>query len=302
MPVDDILLRFSPAGLNLLKATLGLVVFGIALDLRVEDFQRVAANPRPAILGLMTQFLLLPAMTFGLVTLIDPIPSIALGMMLVAACPSGNMSNFLTHLAKGDTALSISMSAVSTLAATVMTPLNIAFWGSLHPGAREVLRRVSLEPFEMLATVLMIMALPLTAGMLVARRLPRFAYRLRTPMRVFSLTAFVAFVVIALAINFDYFLDYVGGIAGMVFVHNSAALAIGYAAARLGGLGERERRAVAIEVGIQNSGLGLVLVFNFFEGLGGMAIVTAWWGVWHLVSGLSLARFWRQRSPSPAAA
>ena len=140
MPVDEITLNFSPRGLAVLNAVLALVMFGVALDIRLADFRRVVAAGKPALLGLAAQFFLLPAFTFVLVLILDPIPSMALGMMLVAACPGGNISNFMTHLARGNTALSVTMSAASTAAATLMTPLNIAFWMShsstLHPSAR----------------------------------------------------------------------------------------------------------------------------------------------------------------------
>jgi bile acid:Na+ symporter, BASS family len=301
MPVDEITLNFSPAGLAVLNVVLALVMFGVALEMRVADFRRVVTAGKPVLLGLTAQFLLLPALTFVLVLLLRPAPSMALGMMLVAACPGGNLSNFLTHLARGNTALSVTMSAVSTSAATVMTPLNIAFWGALHPGTRTILRQVDLDPLQMLLTVVTILAVPITLGMAIAARHPRFARRLEVPMKRFAILVFAAFVAIALAANWQHFVRFVGRVAGLVAVHNASALALGYAAARLAGLGERDRRAVSIEVGIQNSGLGLLIVFTFFGGLGGMAIVAAWWGVWHILSGLTLAFYW-SRKPLDASA
>jgi len=158
---------------------------------------------------------------------------------------------------------------------------------------------VALDPVQMLFTVLVLLGVPMLVGMLTAHHLPRFAERVRRPIRIFSLVVFVGFVVGALAANWRYFLAYVGFVVIAVFLHNALALATGYGAARVAGLPERDRRAVSIEVGIQNSALGLILVFNFFDGLGGMAIVTAWWGVWHLVSGLSVATWWSRREPRP---
>jgi BASS family bile acid:Na+ symporter len=119
-------------------------------------------------------------------------------------------------------------------------------------------------------------------------------------MRRFSLGFFALFVALALAANWQYFLDYVGVVVLVVAAHNALALGLGYTAARAARLDEPERRAVAIEIGIQNSGLGLLLIFNFFDGLGGMAIVAAWWGIWHIVTGLGLALFWSQRTPAEA--
>ncbi len=297
--IDLVRLNFNPQSLIALNVILGFVMFGVALDLRIADFKAVMGSRRPVLIGLIGQFLLLPALTFLLVLAIRPAPSIALGMMLVAACPGGNVSNFLTHYARGNTALSISMTAVSTIVAIVMTPLNLSFWASLHPDTSAILRTVALDPVQMLFTVLVLLGVPMVVGMVTAHYLPRFAARVRRPIRIFSLVVFVGFVVGALAANWRYFLSYVGFVVVAVFLHNALALATGYTAARVAGLPERDRRAVSIEVGIQNSALGLILVFNFFDGLGGMAIVTAWWGVWHLISGLSIASWWSRIEPPP---
>lgn len=299
--LDLVRLNFNPASLWALNAIIGGVMFGVALDLRVADFQAVLRLPRPMLIGLAAQFLLLPAFTFVLVLLIRPAPSIALGMMLVAACPGGNVSNFLTHHARGNTALSVSMTAVSTAVAIVMTPLNLSLWAGLHPQASRILKAVALDPLDMLLAVLLLLGLPMAAGMWTAHRFPRVAERARRPVRAASLLIFGGFVLGALAANWRHFVDYVGVVVVAVFLHNALALVIGYFAARLAGLPERDRRAVSIEVGIQNSALGLTLIFNFFGGLGGMAIVTAWWGIWHLISGLTVATLWSRRPPADAA-
>jgi BASS family bile acid:Na+ symporter len=231
-----------------------------------------------------------------------PQPSIALGMILVASCPGGNISNFLTNFARGNTALSVTVTAFSTVGAMFMTPFNTALWGSLNPATREILHRVSIDPLEMLGAVAILLVVPALAGMTVARHFPGFAARARQPFRILSLVVFAAFVLGALAANWDYFLGYVQRVVIGVFLLNALGLSGGYCAAWLARLPERDRRAVSIEVGIQNSGLGLVLVFNFFAGLGGMAITAAWWGIWHILSGLTLATWWRRHAPAPAAA
>lgn len=295
--IDLVRLNFDPRSLMALNVILGLVMFGVAMDMKASDFRGVLSSPKAALIGLGAQFLLLPAFTFLLVLAIRPTPSIALGMILVAACPGGNVSNFLTHYARGNTALSVTMTAISTAVAVVMTPLNLAFWGNLHPDGHALLKAVALDPIDMFVAVLLLLGVPMAAGLLVSHRWPAIAERSRRPMRIFALGVFGLFVVAALAANWQYFLKYVGFVVFAVFLHNALALATGYSAARATGLSEPDRRAVSIEVGIQNSGLGLVLVFNFFDGLGGMAIVTAWWGIWHLVSGISVASWWRRRPP-----
>ena len=294
-PMDQVELNFNESSLLLLNALIGLIMFGVALDIGLDDFKRVVRDPRGPLIGLGAQFLLLPAMTFLLVTIIDPAPSLALGMMLVAACPGGNFSNFLAHHARANTALSVSMTAVSTALAIVMTPLNLAFWGGRTEGTAAVLTEVSLDPADLLVTILLILGVPLIAGMVVAARYPSVAHRLRRPMKVFSLAAFGLFVAGALAANWQQFLDHVGVVAAIVALHNATALAVGYWAARGLGSPMYDTRAISIEVGIQNSALGLVLVFGFFDGLGGMAIIAAWWGVWHLISGLAVSTWWSRR-------
>jgi BASS family bile acid:Na+ symporter len=295
--IDLVRLNFNPQSLWALNFIIGLVMFGVALDLKASDFRAVLTSPKPVLIGLVGQFILLPAFTFLLVLAIRPAPSIALGMMLVAACPGGNISNFLTHFAKGNTALSITMTAISTAVAIVMTPLNLSLWGGLHPETSLILKEVALDPLEMLLAVFLLLGLPMAAGMWAGYRWPRAAARAHKPMKIFSLIVFGLFVLGALVGNWRYFLDYVGFVVLAVFLHNGLALVTGYYVAKLTGLSERDRRAVSIEVGIQNSALGLILIFNFFDGLGGMAIVTAWWGIWHIVSGLSVATFWSQRPP-----
>jgi bile acid:Na+ symporter, BASS family len=295
--IDQVRLNFSPQTLFILNCVLGLVMFGVSLDLKAGDFRTALKAPRALVAGLVAHHLLFPAATFLLVLAIQPRPSIALGMILVASCPAGNISNFLTHLARGDTALSISISTASTLLAVVMTPANFAFWGSLYPPAQAILHEVAVNPLEMFVHVLLLLGIPLAAGLIVSAKWPGFVERAHRPMRIFSLVVFILFVIAALGANWRYFLLYVGTVVGVVFVHNASALGLGYGVGALLRLPQRARRALAFECGIQNSGLGLILIFDFFGGLGGMAIVAAWWGVWHVVAGMSLATFWSRRPP-----
>ena len=294
-PLDQVELNFNETTLTLLNILIGLIMFGVALDIRLEDFRRVARDPRGPIIGLGAQFLLLPAFTFLLTRIINPAPSLALGMILVAACPGGNFSNFLAHHAKANAALSVSMTAVSTALAIIMTPLNLAFWGGLNEGTAAILTKVDLDPIDLLVTILLILGIPLVAGMWVTARYPALAERLRKPMKIFSLTAFGVFIVGALAANWQHFLDHVGAVAIAVFLHNGFAILLGYWTARSMRSPIYDARAIGIEVGIQNSALGLILIFSFFNGLGGMAIVAAWWGVWHLISGLTVSTWWSRR-------
>lgn len=295
MDIDAIRLHFSPSGLVVLNGVLAMVMFGVALDLRWQDLREVGRAPQAVLLGLGAQFLLLPAATFALVNWLEPLPSMALGMFLVAACPGGNLSNFLTQMAGGNTALSVMMSAISTCAAVLLTPLNFAFWAGLYPPTAKILQEVAVSPQEAFLVVATILGLPVAAGMLTAARFPAFAERARGPMRKLSLAAFAAFVAVAFAANFQHFVHFVHRVAALVLLHNALALLIGRLTGYLAKLKDKDQRAVTIEIGIQNSGLGLVLIFNFFAGLGGMAIIAAWWGIWHILAGMALAFFWSQR-------
>jgi BASS family bile acid:Na+ symporter len=298
--IDQVRLNFNQQGLLAINAAIGLMMLGVAIDLKLEDFKRVLKAPKAPLIGLMAQFVLLPAFTFLLTLIIRPHPSIALGMILVAACPGGNLSNLMTYLAKGNCAISISMTAISTLAAIFMTPLNLALWGSLNPDTANILKTVSLSPLDVFITVFIILGIPLAIGMVLSRVFPGLADKVRKPFKIFTLVFFILIVMGALAANLKIFVQVIGLVIFIVFLHNALALNIGYWAAKIAKLQEADARAVSIEVGIQNSALGLVLVFNFFAGLGGMAILVGWWGIWHIIAGL-IAAFIFTRRPIPEA-
>ncbi|MBD7978308.1 bile acid:sodium symporter family protein [Serpens gallinarum] len=292
-------LQFDAASLILLNIIMACMMFGVSLSLRLEDFRRIALAPIAPLAGMVAQFVLLPAATCLFTWALNIDPELALGMILVSACPGGSFSNVMTWLARGNVAVSISMTAVSSLAATVLTPLNFALYGWLNPHTRNYLTQISLEPASMLTLVLLILALPMVLGMVTGRRLPGFVARSEKPLRIISLLVFLSFVAIAFSKNFGLFIERFHSFFWLVVCHNLLALLLGYGMARLCRLPHSDRRAVTLEVGIQNSGLGLVILFTFFPDAGGMLLITAFWGVWHLVSGLTLSQFWARR-PLPA--
>jgi BASS family bile acid:Na+ symporter len=297
--LDQVRLNFNPQGLFVINAAIGLMMLGVALELKLNDFKRIFIAPKAPVIGLTAQFILLPAFTFLLTLILQPPPSVALGMILVAACPGGNLSNIITYLARGNCAVSVSMTAVSTAAAIFMTPLNLTLWGSLNPDTAQILRKVSLSPVNVFVNIFIILGIPLMVGLATSHYFPSLVQKVRKPFKIFSLIFFLGIVAGALVANWQNFIDYVGLVFFGVLIHNALALNLGYWSGRAWRLDEPDNRAVSIEVGIQNSGLGLVLVFNFFEGLGGMAIITAWWGIWHIIAGLTAA-FIFSRRPLPA--
>jgi bile acid:Na+ symporter, BASS family len=302
LPVDEIRLNFNPASLAALNAVLAFLMFGIALDTRAEDFRRVLRMPLAFAVGVGAQFVVLPAITYGLTLVLGVAPSIALGMILVACCPPGNISNILTHRARGNVALSVSMTAVSNAIAIVAMPINFAFWGGLHPTASTLLRTISLDPLEMAMHILIIIGLPFALGIACAHRFPIWTARFKKPMRVLSFLTLIVFIVGAIAGNWRFFLDYVGLVIVAVALHDALAFGTGWVCARAFGLADYDRRALTIEVGIRNAGLGLVLIFGFFGGLGGMAVVAGVWGFWDIIAGLALASWWGRRPPSQVSA
>ncbi|MGF3054750.1 bile acid:sodium symporter family protein [Microbacterium sp. YY-03] len=292
MNIDEVVLNFSPNSLVLLNVVLALIMFGIALDVAPRDFKIVAQHPKPFIVAILAQLLILPAVTFGLTLILPLTPSMALGMILVACCPPGNISQVLTHRSGGNVALSVSMTAVGNLLYIIAMPLSIAFWGSLHPTAHELLRAVELNTWQLLLDIVLIIGVPFLLGLAIRAKFPTFSKRVQPAVKWFSLIALLAFIVIALVGNWAFFIAFLGIIILVVTVHDAVALAIGYSTAAVSGLGTRERKAMTFEVGIRNAGLGLGLVFMFFDGLGGMAIVAGWWGIWDIIAGLIVASLW----------
>lgn len=293
--IDNITLNFSNQNIFLLNLSLAFIMFGVALNLTPRDFKLVMLQPRSVLAGVLSQFLVLPFLTFVIVSIVQPYPSMALGMMMVAACPGGNISNFMTMVSRGNIALSVSLTAVSSLASIFLTPINFALWAGLYPPTAELLKQINLDFWGAFQTIVTILGLPILLGMLFRYRFPSIALRIHTFMHYSSLIIFAGIVIMAFSANLDLFLSKIYLVLFIVFAHNGIALVSGYQMGMLFRLPEQDRRTLAIETGIQNSGLGLILIFAFFDGLGGMALVAAWWGIWHILSGLSISYYWKNK-------
>jgi len=305
--LDNVRLNFSPAGLFALNITIAFIMFGVALDIKIQHFKDLVMNPKSVIIGVISQFFLLPVVTFLFIMLLNPTPTVALGMILISACPGGNISNFMTAMAKGNVALSVSLTAIATLAATFMTPLNFALWGKLfvnhynNVGAGNYLVPIEIDFFQMVQTVVILLGIPVAIGLFFAQYLPKITAKLKKPIRQLSILIFIAFVIILLSANFDHFMRFIHLVFIIVLIHNGLALLSGFGAATIFKLPNIDRRTVTIETGIQNSGLALVLMFNpkIFPPeleLGGMTIIAAWWGVWHIISGFGISYLWTRKN------
>lgn len=293
--IDQISIQFDQGFLKVINIALAIIMFGVALDIKLSQVKSILKLPKAPVIGLCIQFIALPALTMGLIYLFNPAPSIALGMILVAACPGGNLSNFLTSLSGGNTTLSVTMSAISTLLSVVMTPLNFSFWGSQHPETAILIQQIEVNPLAMFKTVLLILIIPSILGAAFGSYFSGVSQKIKTPFKYLSILFFIGVVGGALKANWEHFLNYIHMIFTIVVVTNACALALGYYSGKLFKLSHEDSKAISFEVGIQNTGFGLILIFNFFGGLGGMALGAAWWGIWHIISGLILATLWSKR-------
>ena len=290
--IDLIQVNFSPDQLFLLNICLAFIMFGVALDIKLSDFKYLVNHPKAMIVGLSSQLILLPLMTYVLILGFEPAPSVALGMILIGVCPGGNVSNFAVHLAKANVALSVSLTSFVTMGAIILTPISFGFWAAYLPGTEVLAQKIYVSPIKMANIIIYLIAIPLFVGMWISHKFPEITAKLKKPIRTLSLVIFLAFVVFAVIGNYNNIINHLGKVFVLVFVHNILALMMGYGFARLNQLPIKDAQAISIETGIQNSGLALILIFNFFDGLGGMAMIAAWWGIWHLISGFSLATWW----------
>jgi BASS family bile acid:Na+ symporter len=304
--LDHVKLNFNPTGLLILNVAIGFIMFGVALEMRIKRFKQIIYKPKAVLVGVFSQFVVLPLLTFLLVLILQPTPSVALGMILVAACPGGNVSNFISSLAKGNIELSVSLTAIATILAVIMTPLNFALYGEWYVhvynnmNATAMLRPIDIDIWQVFQTVFILLGVPVLLGLFVHYRFPRTTYKALKYIKIASTVLFVAIVIGMLSNNMSYFLKYIHLVFLIVLAHNALALFSGYSMGRIFKLKPINRRTIAIETGIQNSGLALALIFNpkIFPTdleLGGMAYIAAWWGIWHILSGLTIARFLSRR-------
>ncbi|MBR3989890.1 MAG: bile acid:sodium symporter family protein [Bacteroidales bacterium] len=297
--IDSIQVSLNAGGMNTINIILAFVMYGVALGIKPHIFVEVFRKPKSVLLGMLCQMVLLPAFTCLLAVLLTGwiSPMMGLGMILVAACPGGNISNFMSSLAKANIELSVSLTAISTALAVILTPFNFWLWGSLYLHSAAVTAEIPtlvIPLWDVFKTIFILLGIPLVLGILTSHFLPKVAEALKKPLQWLSIVIFVAMVVLSFSSNIDAFLVSVKYIFIVVFIHNFLALAIGFTVGTIGKVPFRDRRTLTIETGIQNSGLGLALMlgttlFAGFPPHGGMLVITAWWGIWHIISGLTVA-------------
>lgn len=280
---------FDASSQGILSLVLASIILGVALDIHWRDFKAILNMPKAIIAGLSAQFIALPMLTTVLTLYTDLSAGIELGMILVASCPGGAVSNFITHLSKGNTALSISMTAASSALATFMLPINFVFWSQVNPQTQAMMQSIDVDGSALFLNLLMVLAAPLILGLWLQAQWPKFAKTLHKILKTTSMLVLFVFVIVAVYRNFDAFKASFELMFVVVLAHNTIAYLLGFGAGKFAGLGNRDIKATTIEVGMQNSSLAIAIVFTQFNGEAGMALISAFWGTWHLVSGLSIA-------------
>jgi BASS family bile acid:Na+ symporter len=288
----------------ILSLVLATMVFSVALELKIDDFRRVAQTPRAVVCGLIPQFILLPVGTWAATMVLDLPPNVEAAMMLVASCPGGSLSNVITHFGRGNTALSVSVSAVASLIALVATPFNFSWMVAANPATAGWLRTLAIDPSGIWISLLLLLAVPMALGLLFSHKLPGLTGKIQKPLANFSLVALLAFIVLGLIKERQLLTLGLLPTLGIVVLHNASGLLLGYVTSVAMKVSERDRRAVMIEGGMQNSGLALGIIAVQFNSDLGMVIIASLWGIWHIVSGLACALWWRRKdarsAPAPA--
>ena len=284
----------------ILSLVLATMVFSVALELRVEDFTRVAKTPRAVLCGLIPQFILLPVATWLATLVLDLPPNIEAAMILVAACPGGSLSNVVTHLGRGNTALSVSVSALASVIALFATPFNFSWMIASNPATAAWLRELAIDPSAIWISLLLLLAIPMALGLLFSHQFPALTARIRKPLGHFAVAALLLFIVAGLVKERQLLTLGLLPTLLIVVMHNASGLFLGWITSVTLHVSEKDRRAVMIEGGMQNSGLALGIIGVQFNSDLGMVTLASLWGIWHIVSGLSLAWLWRRKDARSA--
>lgn len=264
---------------------LGIIMFGMGMTLRTEDFKIAFLKPVPIIIGVVLQFLIMPGLGFLLGVLLRLPPEIAVGIVLVGACPGGTASNVMVYLSKGNVALSIAMTTVSTLLAPILTPYLILFY---------VRRWMPVDTADLFLSILKIVLVPVILGLIAKKTLPGFTEKAGPLTPSVSILAIMAIIACVVALNVDHIFGLGIVILMAVILHNGLGLTLGYLIAKLTGQDVESCRAISIEVGMQNSGLGAVLAHTHFSAV--TALPSAIFSIWHNISGAVLASIWSRKS------
>ena len=266
---------------------LGIIMFGMGMTMTVGDFKSVLQSPKAVGIGVVAQFVVMPGLAFLLCQLFQLPPEIAIGVILVGCCPGGTASNVITYMAKGNTALSVACTSVSTLLAPILTPAIFYLLAS---------QWIEINALSMLVSILQVVLFPILLGLIVRSLLKQKVNAYIQVMPLISVIAIVAIVAAIIAGSKAQILQSGLLILGVVALHNGLGYLLGYWASRIFKLAEIDCRAVSIEVGMQNSGLGVALAATHFAASPLTALPSAIFSLWHNISGPALATYWAAKS------
>ncbi|MBT2571467.1 bile acid:sodium symporter family protein [Planococcus sp. ISL-110] len=263
---------------------LGVVMFGMGLTLKPVDFKIIFKSPLPVVIGVAAQFLVMPFAAFGIAYLLKLPPELAAGLVLLGCVPGGTASNVMVYLAKGNLALSVAMTSLSTLMAPIMTPLLLLLLAG---------QWLPVNPLSMFLSIIQVIIIPITLGILVQRFFPKAVAKSISVVPLISVAAILIIVSAVTAANAQNVISSGFIVFFAVFLHNGFGLVLGYLTAMAMGLNETDRRAISLEVGMQNSGLGVALATAHFSPLA--ALPSVWGAIWHNISGPILATIWSKK-------
>jgi BASS family bile acid:Na+ symporter len=292
--LDELRIVLDPIGQIGLALTLMLIMFSVSLNLQVKDFAFVLQRRALFVGGVVAQTVALPLITFVLVLVLRPPPSIALGMFVVACCPGGVVSNLFTYLSAGNVAYSVSLTATSSALAALLTPTLILFWLKVYEPTATLLHSIAFDTVGFLVQTTVLLAVPLTIGMILAARVPDLAKRLQTKAALAGTLGLAGMIVYGTVKFFALLLPALPMLFYFTILHNVAAFATGAVAGLVLRADIPARRALIFEVGIQNSGLALIILLGQFDGLGGAAAIAAVWSIWHLIAGITVVGIMRR--------
>ncbi|WP_347723947.1 bile acid:sodium symporter family protein [Lysinibacillus capsici] len=267
---------------------LGIVMFGMGLTLKAVDFKLVITNPVPVIIGVCAQYVIMPLSAFLIAYIMNLPAELAAGLVLLGSVPGGTASNVMVYLAKGNVPLSITMTSFSTLLAPIATPLILLLLAG---------KWMPVDPIAMFTSIIQVIIIPIILGIVIRRVVPQIVEKSINVIPLISVVAIMIIVSAVVAGNVDTIASAGSIIFAAVVLHNAFGLLFGYITARVLGLDESNRRAISIEVGMQNSGLGVALATAHFGPLAALPSVLG--AVWHNISGPILATYWSKKPEKP---
>ncbi|NVJ97486.1 MAG: bile acid:sodium symporter family protein [Alphaproteobacteria bacterium] len=291
--INDAVITLEPGTQLALAISLAFTMFTVALGLKTDDFSFLKSHKRSVAYGLAAQIIGLPLITLALLWAFNPMAGIALGMLIVACCPGGNVSNLFTRLSRGDVAYSVSLTTCSSVFSAAVLPVMILFWTSLYAPTRNLVEAIHLDRTAFALNTSLTLLLPLVAGIGLSHKWPSLAHRLQKLFLPLAVLIIAVIIVLGLWSNMGLLQDFGSQIMPFVVLHNASAFALGAIIGLLGLRTKASKRALVFEIGIQNSGLGLLIMLSQFGGLGSGAMIIATWGIWHFVGGFAVTGLYR---------